>query len=145
MDKNNIVKSWRDFADDDLITAKYLLGLHPLKLEIICYHCQQSAEKMIKGFLISKNIDPPRTHDLRLLRRMCGEIADGFDDIEKACVHLTAYGVLPRYPMEMELTESDMRQAIDDADHIMSFISQRLELSSNEMQNEIPQKGQQMT
>lgn len=145
MDKNSIVKSWYDFAKDDLITAKFLLGLHPLKLEIICYHCQQSAEKILKGFLIDKNIDPPKTHDLRLLRRMCGEIADGFDDIEEACVRLTAYGVQPRYPMEIELTESDMRQAINDADHIMNFISQRLELSSDKMQNATPQTGQQMT
>ena len=123
MDKNNIVKAWYDFANDDLLSAKYLLGLHPLKLEIICYHCQQSAEKMLKGFLLSKDIDLPRTHDLRLLRRMCGEIADGFDNIEEACVRLTAYGVQPRYPMEIDLNESDMRQAIGDADHIMSFIS----------------------
>ena len=111
MDKNGIVKSWCDFAKDDLITAKYLLGLHPLKLEIICYHCQQSAEKILKGFLIDKNIDPPKTHDLRLLRRMCGKIAEGFDEIEESCVHLTAYGVQPRYPMEIEISESDMRQA----------------------------------
>jgi len=88
MDKSSIVKSWYDFAKDDLIAAKYLLGLHPLKLEIICYHCQQSAEKILKGFLISKSIEPPRTHDLRLLRRMCEKNSDGFDDIEKACVRL---------------------------------------------------------
>ena len=33
MDKNSIVKQWHDFANDDLVTAKYLLGLHPLKLD----------------------------------------------------------------------------------------------------------------
>lgn len=126
MDRNDIAKRWCDFANDDLISAKYLLGLHPYKMEIICYHCQQSAEKMLKGFLISKGIDPPRTHDLKLLRRICGKIADGFDDIEYACVRLTAYGVQPRYPMEIELIESDMVQAINDADQIMDFISQRL-------------------
>ncbi|NJD01515.1 MAG: HEPN domain-containing protein [Ruminiclostridium sp.] len=65
MDKNSIVKLWHDFANDDLVTAKYLLNLYPLKLEIICYHCQQSAEKILKGFLIDKDIEPPRTHDLR--------------------------------------------------------------------------------
>lgn len=80
---------------------------------------------MLKRFLISKNIDPPRTHDLRLLLRMCGEIANDFYNIEEPCVRLTAYGVQPRYPMRIELIESDMRQAIDDADHIMSFISQK--------------------
>lgn len=136
MDKTSIVKRWHDFANDDLVTAKYLLGLYPLKLEIICYHCQQSAEKMLKGFLIDNSIDPPRIHDLRLLRRMCGEIVDGFDDIEEACVRLTAYGVQPRYPMEIELTEGDMRQAIKDADHIMVFISQLLELTLDEIQNQ---------
>jgi len=35
MDKNSIVKSWCNFANNDLISAKYLLGLYPLKLEII--------------------------------------------------------------------------------------------------------------
>ena len=78
---------------------------------------------MLKGFLISRDIVPPRTHDLRLLRRLCGEVAEGFDDIDEACVRLTAYGVQPRYPMEIELMESDMRQALDDADQIMNFIS----------------------
>jgi len=130
MDKNSIVKSWHDYANNDLIAAKYLLGLHPLKLEIISYHCQQSAEKILKAFLISKDIEPPRTHDLRLLWRMCEELGDGFDDIENECVRLSAYGVQARYPLEIELTESDMQQALSDADHIMAFISQRLELSS---------------
>jgi len=139
LNKTSIVKRWHDFANDDLITAKYLLGLHPLKLEIICYHCQQSSEKILKAFLISKDIEPPRTHDLRLLRRMCGEIADSFDDIEEACIHLTAYGVQPRYPMEIELTEIDMHQAIKDADHIMNFIFQRLRLLLCETQNDVSQ------
>ena len=34
------------------------------------------------------------------------------------------------------------QQAKNDADHIMSFISQRLGLSSDEIQNETPQAGQ---
>ena len=88
MDKKAIAKSWHDFANDDLAAAKYLLGLHPLKLEIICYHCQQSAEKALKGFLISRDIEPPRTHDLRLLRRMCRQNDKSFDEIEDACVRL---------------------------------------------------------
>jgi len=38
-----------------------------------------------------------------------------------------------------------MRQAINDADHIMSFIALRLELKSDEMQKNNPQTGHQMT
>lgn len=76
---------------------------------------------------------------------MCGEIADGFEYIEEACVRLTAYGVQPRYPMEIELSEGDMRQAINDADQSISFIAQRLELTLDEIQNDNPQTGQKMT
>lgn len=86
---------------------------------------------MLKVFLIDKNIDPPRTHDLRLLRRMCGEISNDFDEIEETCVRLTPYGVQSRYPMEIEIIESDMQQSIDDSCQIMKVISLHLELSSD--------------
>jgi len=128
MDRKTIVKSWHEFAYNDLLAAKFLLGLHPLQLEIISYHCQQSAEKILKAFLIGEDIGPPRTHDLRLLWRMCREISGDFDGIEKECVRLSAYGVQARYPMEIEITENDMKQALDDADNIIIFISERLHL-----------------
>lgn len=32
--------------------------------EISCYHCQQSAEKYLKGYLVLYGKNPPRTHDL---------------------------------------------------------------------------------
>ena len=49
MDKM-IVNEWLKYANNDLEAANHLLTLHPLKLEIICYLCQQSAEKMLKAF-----------------------------------------------------------------------------------------------
>ncbi|MDR3584168.1 MAG: HEPN domain-containing protein [Desulfosporosinus sp.] len=46
MDKINIVKEWLDFASKDISSAKYLLDMRPVPLEIICYHCEQAAEKI---------------------------------------------------------------------------------------------------
>ena len=43
MDKTT-VKEWLKYAGNDLEAANHLLTLHPLKLEIICYLCQQSAD-----------------------------------------------------------------------------------------------------
>jgi hypothetical protein len=34
------------------------------KDEIICFHCQQSAEKYLKAFLFSNDIEPDKTHNL---------------------------------------------------------------------------------
>ena len=45
-------QEWQRIAAMDLSTAEYLLGMSPLPIEIICYHCQQSAEKYLKGYLV---------------------------------------------------------------------------------------------
>ena len=46
---NQETKQWLDMADMDLGVAKYLMeNYYPKPLEIICYHCQQAAEKPLK-------------------------------------------------------------------------------------------------
>ena len=66
VDKN--AYSWFQFGDMDLDTSELLLTMRPQHYEIICYHCQQSAEKYFKGFLIFNGIDaPPKIHDLKFI------------------------------------------------------------------------------
>ena len=43
---------WLEFAKMDLGAAEYLLTMHPLPVEIICYHCEQAAEKFLKAVLV---------------------------------------------------------------------------------------------
>ena len=40
---------WLDFAYMDLSAAEHLLTMRPLPVEIICYHCEQAAEKFLKA------------------------------------------------------------------------------------------------
>ena len=48
------VKQWLDYAAQDLGVARHLFeNYHPKPLEIVCYHCQQSAEKAIKAVIVS--------------------------------------------------------------------------------------------
>lgn len=43
------VREWYEMAAADLGVAKHLdATYYPKPLEIICYHCQQAAEKAIK-------------------------------------------------------------------------------------------------
>ena len=51
MDNKNIAHEWFRYAAQDLSSANYLRGMQPVPLEIICYHCQQSIEKYLKGFI----------------------------------------------------------------------------------------------
>jgi HEPN domain-containing protein len=64
METNNLYRQWFKFAADDYAAANHMLTLYPLRLEIICYHCEQCVEKMLKGFLTARDIEPPKTHDL---------------------------------------------------------------------------------
>ncbi len=128
MDKFNIVKEWLDYANRDLRSAKYLLDMRPIPVEIICYHCQQAAEKALKGYLIHQDIEPVKTHDLRLLCKMCSCIDKNFDDISQACANLTPYAVQPRYPLAIRISDSDTKTAIIDAGQVMNFVLQRIRI-----------------
>ena len=136
MDKFSIVKEWLDFANRDISSARYLLGMNPVPLEIVCYHCEQAAEKALKGYLILQDYEPPRAHDLRLLCKMCADIDKTFDTISQSCVNLTPYGIQPRYPFEIEILDSDMQKAVVDADHVMNFVLQKLQLTEEITQDD---------
>lgn len=67
---NNEVQQWFTFAQKDLAVAKHLRDtFYPEPMEIICYHCQQAAEKAIKGAYLACRLPGgiPRKHDLTFL------------------------------------------------------------------------------
>ena len=58
---------WLDVAKQDLEVAKHLdETFYPKPLEIICYHCQQSAEKAVKALIIANGSQGgmPKKHDI---------------------------------------------------------------------------------
>jgi HEPN domain-containing protein len=120
--EHDFVADWFRFADMDLSSAEFLLGKRPQPLEIICFLCQQSAEKHLKGYLIYKGVtEPPKTHDLIFLNSKCTEIEPRFCEIDKACGALNLYAVQPRYPNELEIHENDMTKALEYARQIRDF------------------------
>jgi len=134
------VAEWFQFADMDLASADYLQGLLPQPLEIICYHCQQSVEKYLKGYLIYNGIDePPKIHNLVELCESCSAFDERFRVFAQICGILTRFGVQPRYPREMEVSETDMKKALEYAKQIRdsepltslrSEITQKYEIDS---------------
>jgi len=84
MDKE-LVAEWLGFADNDIDTALLLKEMRPQHFEIICYHCQQSAEKYLKGFLVAKEQMSPKTHDLTTLCNLCTEYDNNFTSILSQC------------------------------------------------------------
>ena len=120
---NADISEWVRLAEMDLSTARHMFyTFYPIPLEIVCFHSQQTAEKMLKAYLVSQGIEPPKIHDMRKLCDMCIEIEKNFDEIFTEAVLLTRYAVRLRYPIELELIESDASKAIEYADKVMSFV-----------------------
>ena len=121
MREKDLSSEWLELAEMDLGAAKYLLGMRPVPVEIICYHCEQAAEKFLKGALTLFQIEPPKTHDLLQLCKMCCEVDERFAQLVDACVELTPYGVQIRYPSNLELNETDMHIALRECGMIREF------------------------
>ncbi|GHV24818.1 hypothetical protein AGMMS4952_01160 [Spirochaetia bacterium] len=116
-------KEWRRYADTDLITAEHVANtLWPTPFGIVCYHCQQSAEKFLKGFLVLNGDDPPHTHDLEILCDLCKAYKIEFEGILMPCSILSEYGSQPRYPFEIAIDNAAMKQALSCARQIKEFL-----------------------
>ena len=105
----------------DLASAEFLLAMYPQPIAIICYHCQQSAEKCLKGLLALKNQVPPKTHDLPLLIDACNQLIPEIMTVSSQCAALNPFSSQPRYPRELLITESDMQTAIKNAKAVYVF------------------------
>ena len=126
MNEKGWSSEWLEFAEMDLSAAEYLLSMRPLPIEIICFHCEQAAEKFLKAVLVQLGIEPPRTHDLIQLCKICSDIDERFGQLVDACVELTPYGVQTRYPSNMELDARDVDCALRECRHIQDFVRREL-------------------
>jgi len=120
------VREWFNYALRDYNTAIYLQNMRPVPIEIICYHCQQSAEKYLKGFLISMKKPLIKTHDLAFLVTMCIDVDGDFKFIQSVCEDLTDYSIISRYPSNNEINNIDMKKALQDSLVIKDFIEKKI-------------------
>jgi len=122
MENKDIAEEWFRIAENDLSSAEYLQNMIPVPVEIVCYHCQQAAEKYLKGYLALKEEKLIKTHDLIILNKTCQKYDPDFKRIEEACLILTDYGVNIRYPFPMDINESDMHVALERTQEVKEFI-----------------------
>ena len=118
---------WLAYAEADLGVADHLFRTYqPKPLQIICFHCQQAAEKAIKAVIVFLGSEGglPRKYDLFLLLNQIKNmvVIDGkFYDYADM---LAPYGVAMRYPNELPLEERHAEMAISMAMEITEWAKQ---------------------
>lgn len=128
------MKEWYDLAIMDLGVAKHLESTYyPKPVEIICYHCQQAAEKGIKALIMYYGAEGgmPKLHDLSFLLNQIKNKVNIEDRYYDYADTLTPYGVSIRYPNELFLEERHAKKAIQYADEIIQWVDGIVKQSEN--------------
>jgi HEPN domain-containing protein len=94
----DLARGWMLKADSDLRSARACLAAG--SPDTACFHCQQTAEKSLKAFLIFHSINFPFTHDLGRLIALCGQKGAGFHALLADATSLNPYAVEMRYDDE---------------------------------------------
>ena len=71
-------REWLRYAEQDLgVAEREMLSAEPA-FHTVCFLCQSTAEKFLKGFLIAQGWSLEKTHDAVALLGLCAEYDAGF-------------------------------------------------------------------
>ena len=121
--KRQLVQSWLIKAQHDLATARKLAADPEPYLDTAIYHCQQAAEKAVKGFLVFHDEEFEKTHNLPLLVTQATSTEAKFSERLDAAERLTPYATAFRYPGEvMEPDREEFDKALQAAEEFYTFV-----------------------
>jgi HEPN domain-containing protein len=113
-------EEWLRYACSDLkiATTAHVPGI---RLEGLCFHAQQAAEKALKAVLVRHEVPVRRTCDLRVILRLVRRSEPVPKEIEESA-WLTPFAVSGMYPVNPErVDEQTYRRAIRSATAVVRW------------------------
>jgi len=95
-------KAKSDLTAASVLYARFIEGNTELDPEVICFHLQQCAEKLMKSILSKKRIYYPKIHDLETLLLLIIENGIPFSTDMELLIELNDYAVEGRYSIMNE-------------------------------------------
>lgn len=123
--KREWVRSWLVKAHSDLRSARALVALPEPATDTAIYHCQQAAEKALKGYLAFRDQQMERTHDLERLLELAAALEPAFAPLETPADVLNPYATAFRYPDMLGVqfpSVAEVNTAIEHAQAIYDFV-----------------------
>ena len=118
-------EGWLRIAKEDLVGAKILLKNELFSSAV--YHCQQSAEKSLKAYLVFKKHPTIKTHDLLKLLELCMLFDREFQKKFDAADYINPFSTKFRYPTEYDLPGlTEVELAIKHAQSILNFVLKKV-------------------
>ena len=128
MDSLEVAKILLAKANDDENLLEEVISNEKVRDEIIGFHAQQAAEKMLKALLVAKNIHYRRTHDLRELIDLLRDNGIEFPESLMEIRTLSPFAVEFRYdyiPLEEE-DPFDRYQALELVQKLRKWVEDNL-------------------
>jgi HEPN domain-containing protein len=122
-EESHYPKDWFRIGDKELERAKNLLNFGDL--EGAGFNIQQALEKYLKGYLLSKEWELRRIHNLESLLNEAILYDPSFEEFRTACQKITQYYVEERYPFVVtsELTRDEIKESLATAERIIAKIN----------------------
>ena len=121
------VQQWLIKARNDLLSAQRLFTANPPLLATAAYHCQQTAEKALKGYLTLHEAPFRKNHLLAPLLAECQAYDPGFGALAEAGEALTPFATNFRYPGDLlEPEDAAVAEAMQLAVAVFSFVLDRM-------------------
>ena len=115
-------RDWIQKAEHDYLASVDLARRRKLPLhDMVCFHCQQAAEKYLKAGLEEASVHFPKTHDLESLLSLLTPAQPFLAALTPATRRLTPFGVLIRYPGN-DATKAQAKRAMADCKAIRSEV-----------------------
>lgn len=124
--ESRLVEAWLEKADHDLGTAKLTLEHRPGYADVICFHCQQAAEKYLKAYLVFLGVPFAKTHSLTYLLDLISEHAEVSKEFYALAEELQAFAIEVRYPEVPSPSREEARIAYENACSIRDFVLERI-------------------
>jgi hypothetical protein len=115
-DRRREAGHWLAVVLADIRVARLCLEADAPALGIAAYHCQQAAEKLVKGMLVMADIPFGKTHDMERLGELAASRYPQWRHLLAATGPLTVWGYAYRYPVLEAAAEPPppvLRQALD--------------------------------
>ena len=121
------LKDWIEKADHDLETAMVINQYIHDYSDTLAFHCQQAVEKYIKCLLEKNSIPFKKSHDLRYLLDLLGDVIPIEQVRYEQVMKLNAFGVESRFhDIKIDLSVEDRDESINIAMNFSEFVKQNV-------------------
>ncbi|MBI5699492.1 HEPN domain-containing protein [Candidatus Saganbacteria bacterium] len=121
------VKEWLKKAREDFDFASSILPDTTFFAQV-CFHFQQSAEKYLKAYIIERDLEFKKIHDLRKLLKICEKANQLFSELTNECDFLSPFYIDTRYPVHWpsSVSQKETLAAQEAARKIKDFVEKLL-------------------